>query len=205
MATENEGSNPAPNSTQSFWATIPGMLAALGGVLVAIAGLARVLGEYGLLGSKDTASPPKGIAVAPLPTALTSTTTPQEKTPSTTRLRGELLEVIRTQQALYIRASWGVEASQNFSAADLEEFHSKQMRTKIADELKADPRFQALALAIRLLPATERDNILRDAATNYRSTWIKIGKIDPLGQTEAGQQAERELAEAIVKLVRRSR
>lgn len=201
MATENEGSNPAPNSTQSFWATIPGMLAAVSGVLIAIAGLARVLGEFGLLGSKDTASPPKGIAGAPLPAASTSTTTPQEKPPSTTRLRGELLEVIGTQQALYVRVSWGVEASQNFSIADLEEFHSKQVLTRIADELEADPHFKALALAIRLLPANERDTILRDAVTNYKPTWKKIGKIDPLGQTEAGQQAERELAETIVKLV----
>lgn len=94
-----------------------------------------------------------------------------------------------------------VEAQQNFGAADLEKFHSKRVFTRITDELKADPHFKALALAIRALPVAERDNILRDADANYRPAWKKIGKIDPSGQTEAGQQAERELAETIVKLV----
>jgi hypothetical protein len=63
-------------------------------------------------------------------------------------------------------------------------------------------KFTTTAQAIRGLPAQQRSEILNRAATIYKPTWAQLGRIDRSGQTDAGQQAEREIARKIVALVK---
>jgi hypothetical protein len=47
-----------------------------------------------------------------------------------------------------------------------------------------------------------REKLLNEGMNTYKPTWALRKEISPNGQTEAGQKAERLIAEAIVDLVR---
>jgi hypothetical protein len=59
-----EPKKPETEGTESFWKTLPGILTALGGVIVAITGLIAGLANAGLLSARPTASPTFTLAVA---------------------------------------------------------------------------------------------------------------------------------------------
>jgi hypothetical protein len=52
------------------------------------------------------------------------------------------------------------------------------------------------------MDATKRQNLLDRASTTYKQTWAEMGKVGPEGQTDAGQTAERLIAEAVVEKVK---
>ena len=56
--------------------------------------------------------------------------------------------------------------------------------------LATDQDFDRIATAIRAMPTDQRRQLLGKAARTYHRTWAQLGRIDPSGQTEAGQTAE---------------
>ena len=172
--TDKTGTTPAPPAIpekQSFWTTLPGVLAALAGVAVAAAGLLKVLGEFGLVGQKPppVQVPEKSPQPSPFPTPSPSPSPPITP-PTASALKAELFALISSQQARYVRVSFGENASQNFTAKDLVNFHESRVLAAVETDLKGDARFQALSRFIRALPQSERETILLQAARLFKPT-----------------------------------
>lgn len=116
-----------------------------------------------------------------------------------------LVNIIRGKQKRYVRESWGERASECFTDRDLDKFLSDQIPKKVVAELATDTSFQGLVKTVHDLPPPQQDEILERGTFTYKPTWAQIGKIDRSGQTEAGQQAEKEIAKAIVAALKPSR
>lgn len=96
--TDKTGTTPAPPAIpekQSFWTTLPGVLAALAGVAVAAARLLKVLGEFGLVGQKPppVQVPEKSPQPSPFPTPSPSPSPPITP-PTASALKAELFALI---------------------------------------------------------------------------------------------------------------
>jgi hypothetical protein len=113
-----------------------------------------------------------------------------------------LIGIIKSAQKFHIKESWGDRASECFTDLDLERFHNSRVVNGIAVSLRQDEKFIAAVEALRALPLARRAEILDQASFIYKPTWAQLGRIDRSGQTDAGQRAEKEIAEAIVGLAR---
>lgn len=113
-----------------------------------------------------------------------------------------LIDLIRATQKKHVRESWGERASECFTDVDLANFKSENATKKIVGQLRNDQKFLAIVHALRALNGQQRSELLERASATYKPTWAQLGKIDRLGQTDAGQQAEKEIAAAIVELVK---
>jgi hypothetical protein len=111
-----------------------------------------------------------------------------------------LIEIIKNQQLSNVRKSYGEAAGQNFSDRDLNEFVRQGRDRAIADNLKNNNDFLTALLALKHMNPTDRQHLFTQSVTTYRQTWAELGRIDPKGQTEAGQEADKMIAKAIVEL-----
>jgi hypothetical protein len=127
--------------------------------------------------------------------------TPPVPVPTSTVSADELLEIIKTQQRLNVKESWGVNMGQNFSNDDLKVFKEKNVTQAITESLRHDDYFIDVVLAIKGMASTPRQKLLGDALKTYKKSWAEFGCINREAQTEAGQEAERLIANAIVRLV----
>lgn len=112
-----------------------------------------------------------------------------------------LIEIIKNQQLSNVRKSYGEAAGQNFSERDLNDFVRQGKDKAIAKKLKKNDDFVEAVLAIKHMNPTDRQHLFSEVVTTYRQTWRELGKIDSEGQTEAGQEADKMIAKAIVDLV----
>lgn len=115
----------------------------------------------------------------------------------------ELISIIQEQQKKNVRESWGELAHQCFTDNDLARFVENKTTERITDSLKRAPRFLDVVLAIRKMQPGGRSALLISADKPLRRTWTELGSISREGQTEAGQDAERMIATAIVNLVKK--
>jgi gas vesicle protein len=115
----------------------------------------------------------------------------------------ELISIIQEQQRKNVRESWGELAHECFTDNDLDRFVQNKATERITESLKRDPQFLDIVLAIRKMQPGERSALLISADKPLRPTWREIGRISREGQTEAGQDAERMIATAIVNLVKK--
>ena len=113
-----------------------------------------------------------------------------------------LIELIRYAQKQNVRESWGEKAYESFTDQDLDKFHDADIPKKIVQELRRDKKFIAVLQSLKSLNRQQREELLDRAASTYKPTWAQIAKIDRRGQTDAGQQAEKEIAAAITALTR---
>jgi hypothetical protein len=113
-----------------------------------------------------------------------------------------LTEIIGEKQKQEVRESSGVWSQDCFSDDDLNEFVETDRAAKIAQALKKSKRFQAVVEIIKNMPAGEQQAFLNSCRRALRPTWREIGSISREGQTEAGNQAELLIAQAIVDLVK---
>ncbi|ESQ15031.1 MAG: hypothetical protein N838_14805 [Thiohalocapsa sp. PB-PSB1] len=111
-----------------------------------------------------------------------------------------LVNIITTQQIANVRKSYGERAGQNFSDRDLNQFIRQGRATIIANELKKNRDYLEVVLAIKRMNPTARNDLYTRAYETYRPTWAELGKIDSAGQTEAGQEADKMIAQAIVEM-----
>lgn len=113
-----------------------------------------------------------------------------------------IFALIRSIQRRYVKESSGTNADQCFTDIDLKLFHNKQIVPKLASDLSKDKRIAIVVQELSALTSSQREELLDKAASTYKPTWAQNGRIDKSGQTDAGQQAEREIAEAVVEVVR---
>lgn len=113
----------------------------------------------------------------------------------------DLIAIIKDQQKKNVKESSGEQAWQAFTTDNLNDFREKKTAESITDSLKHDPSFLEILRAIRGMEPGERSKLLLSADKPLHRTWAELGHIGADGQTEAGQQAERIIARAIVDLV----
>jgi len=121
------------------------------------------------------------------------------QTPAQTRTT--LSDLIKEQQRNNVRESYGVWAQECFTWIDLKEFTSEHKPARIADGLKHTQDFVNVVLIIKAMPQDRQQALLKAARRPLRPTWAEIGEISRKGQTDAGQEAERLIANAIVDSV----
>jgi len=109
-------------------------------------------------------------------------------------------DVIRWQQRTHVKVSTGTLAHEAFTDDDLHTFKARKVPGRVVAAIAGTDDFEAVRQTFEAAPPAERERILRVARTVGRPTWREMGFIDRegRGQTEAGREAERLLAEAIV-------
>lgn len=115
----------------------------------------------------------------------------------------QLIEYVKGKQKQYVRESYGEMAHQCFTDDDLDRFIHKRVVDRITQEIDNDPVFDDIVLAVKNLSEYEQAALLDSASKTYKPTWAQMGSINIAGQTEAGQKAEKMIAEAICNLVRK--
>jgi hypothetical protein len=145
------------------------------------------------------------VAVSTPPTSsIHGTPTPLAKPLTTPNLpQPELLiEIIKREQHDSVRESYGELRGQNFSDDDFASFMKQRKIASITERLRTGGEFLDVVLAIKRMPAADRQKLLDQGSNTYKQTWAELGKVDKTGQTTAGQKAERMIAEVIVNLVK---
>jgi len=112
----------------------------------------------------------------------------------------EIIEVIKEQQRLHVRESYGQLAHECFTYDDLNMFKREGVPEEITTKLRRNKRFIKIVQSLNVMTASKRGKILRRAAKTYKPTWAKLGRITREGQTDAGQMTEKLIAHAIVEL-----
>jgi len=114
----------------------------------------------------------------------------------------QLAEIIRRQQHLRVGESTGEQDWQCFDWNDWRAFNEQNVPVAVVKQLGEDAEFKQLVEQIRQMDAAARNRLLVRASKVYKPTWAQLRQVSPAGQTEAGQLAEKRVAEAIVELVR---
>jgi len=115
-----------------------------------------------------------------------------------------LIALIKQQQRVHVRESWGEWDYQCFTWDDLRWFQKEDVPAEITKKLAKDAKFAAIVRGIKEMKPAERNKLLKRASRTYKPTWAQLGRITRAGQTDAGQEAERLIAGAIVQLVTRT-
>ncbi len=110
----------------------------------------------------------------------------------------DLGELIREAQYDHVRESYGEMAHQCFTDRDYERFQDRRVPEKIVTKLEGDRKFMEGILALQELSADDQKKLLKELRKPLRKTWAQRGEISREGQTNAGQQAEWDIANAIV-------
>ena len=108
---------------------------------------------------------------------------------------------IREAQRIHVKESWGEQAGECFAEEDYQLFKRERRAEKIAAEVVRLPEVRAAILTLQSTPEQERRRISDTWRKPLRKTWADLGRITREGQTEAGQRAELDIANAIVNLV----
>lgn len=113
-----------------------------------------------------------------------------------------LIVLVRSLQRQHVKESYGERAFECFTDVDLEKFHDANIPKKVSAQLRTDKQFLSIVNGLQSLNTKQRSELLERVALTYKPTWSQLGKIDKRGQTDAGQLAEREIAEAIARVVK---
>jgi hypothetical protein len=127
---------------------------------------------------------------------------PPSPSPTLTVSPDELLDIIKSAQQSKVRESIGIYKGENFDYDMLKEFKEQNVPQLVTERLKHNSYFIDVVLAIKQMRTGAREKLLSEGMRTYKKTWNELGRISPEGQTEAGQEAERLLAQAIVDLVK---
>ena len=112
-----------------------------------------------------------------------------------------LVEIIQQQQKSNVKASHSEQDC--FTDKDLERFKSRKIQNQIVAELMNDNSFIDLIISIKGMSPTKRQALLDDLCAKVaKPTWRSLGEISSKGQTDAGNEAELLIAEAIVAKVK---
>lgn len=114
----------------------------------------------------------------------------------------KLIQTIKQQQQMHVGDSWGTQDWQCFTDQEYRMFKAQNVPGWITSQLRKDEAFITLVAEIRKMDVRQRNSMLARAARTYKPTWRQQGHISRSGQTVAGQLAERDIAVAIVRLVK---
>jgi len=109
--------------------------------------------------------------------------------------------LIKKAQKQYVRESYGEWAHQCFTDLDYQAFIRNQRPQRIARGLKGNRKFMEAVMALKSLPDEEQAPFIEDLRRPLRPTWRQLGRISREGQTEAGQRAELDIANAVADVV----
>lgn len=98
-----------------------------------------------------------------------------------------------------MRKSYGEFAGQNFSDRNLDSFIQQRKAKVIANDLINNKDYINVVLAIKYMNPISRNDLYSKGYQTYRPTWAELGRIDPKGQTIAGQEADKMIAHAIIE------
>ena len=113
-----------------------------------------------------------------------------------------LTKIIQDSQRENVRESFGEMSGQCFTENDLNNFIGSKRPFKIAEDLRTDKTFLAAVLSLQKMSPQNRQNFLNSANKPLRPTWEELGEISANGQTDAGQKAEKLIAEEIITQVK---
>ncbi len=114
-------------------------------------------------------------------------------------IEGKLLEIVHNQQRLNVPESTGPADYECFTEADLETFIKNREAHQVASALKMDANYIRSVIELANYPKYMQSNVLNNINIPFRKTWGELNKITPEGQTQAGQEAELLIANAIVE------
>ncbi len=113
-----------------------------------------------------------------------------------------LITIIQEQQDRFVEKSWGESAPECFTWNNLKRFKQENTIPQVQTNLRRSGKFSDLVDMLAQLPETRRNDVFQEGRDTFKETWEKIGKVTIEGQTDAGQQAEKMIAEAVVELAR---
>jgi hypothetical protein len=85
-----------------------------------------------------------------------------------------------------------------FTDIDYKTFTNAHKAQQIANDQRSAPEFRTAAMALRGLPEAARQGAEDSLRQPLRKTWEELGEISCKGQTVAGKNAERDIANALV-------
>lgn len=110
-------------------------------------------------------------------------------------------QLITSLQRGSIRESYGESAADCFTWIDLDHFRRSGRAKAVARGVQDSPEVRAVVAHFRGHPIHEVETALAPLRRPARPTWAQMGRISREGQTEAGNRAEREIADAVVEMV----
>ena len=113
----------------------------------------------------------------------------------------DLINLVKEAQRSHVKESYGEEAGQAFTDADLAKFQSDDIPAMVVSSLMRDRHFIRVVIAIQKMDPLSQQELLNSAQKPLRPTWAQLGKISSEGQTDAGQQAEKLIAKSVVEKV----
>jgi hypothetical protein len=114
---------------------------------------------------------------------------------------GDLRSLIRREQMANVRESYGEWAHECFTWVDLNDFKRHGRAAQVADRLRKTREIARIVAALVQVSAQESKRMLETCRRPLRPTWAELGRISKEGQTDAGQQAETMIANAVVEMV----
>jgi hypothetical protein len=106
------------------------------------------------------------------------------------RLPESLKKILERAQRDNVRLSWGPEQGQCYTCQNLQEDLAVNKPETVANGLRQNREFIAIALALKEMPEEERTALTDGCRVALHKTWTEIGKVGPEGQTDCGKQME---------------
>ena len=113
------------------------------------------------------------------------------------RIRNNFFDFIRSQQQRYVGSSCGTLAHECFTDLDWSGFRRNNIAETLRQDLASDETFIQLILAAQSQGPAFGENLVIRGRKLFKKTWAQMGVVSCDGQTEAGQLAERSIAEAV--------
>jgi hypothetical protein len=111
-----------------------------------------------------------------------------------------ILTSIKNAQLKHVRLSYGENDGECFTWKNYEKFQLNEVAKIAASEIVTRKEIKEGILQLRKLNVAIK-KVTSDLRNPLHDTWSERGRIDPSGQTYAGQQAELDIANAVVDRV----
>lgn len=109
-----------------------------------------------------------------------------------------MTKIIKEQQRIFVRDSYGESATECFTWEDLDRFKQENNIAKVQRNIAESGKFSDLIDMLVELPERRRNDVYQVGRYIFKKTWAELGEITAEGQTDAGQKAEKMIADAIV-------
>ncbi|HEV7404025.1 MAG TPA: hypothetical protein VGO11_13890 [Chthoniobacteraceae bacterium] len=123
--------------------------------------------------------------------------------PLKTGSAADIVTAIQAAQKRLVRESYGQLAHECFTEVDLEQFRRDKVAWHAAEALQNHRKFMEGVLALRAQPERAQTAFVSGCRKPLRLTWAELGHIGRDGQTDAGNAAERDIANAAADLLER--
>jgi hypothetical protein len=101
-----------------------------------------------------------------------------------------LRKILERVQRENVRVSWGPEQGQCYTCKDLQDDLAANKPATVANALKQNRDFIAVALALKAMTEEERTVLTNGSRVALNKTWTELGKVGPEGQTDCGKQMQ---------------